>query len=198
MSKRNNRRSVSTIDRLKPDIKDTVDKMLISGETYRSIVTYLFENGCKLSQDSVSRYARKFLANIQQLRIAQENFRMILSETEKYPELDPAKAILRLLSQKIFDEISRREDIDFEDMAIKDLLQQSIALSKAVTQKEKIDIEIKSKKDIALDEHKTALFEVLKSRHPSLYSQLCEVIKKMKEEDGSYNKKQKEAKNTSY
>ena len=34
-----NRRAVSKIDKLPPDLKDTVDQMLISGQTYREIVS---------------------------------------------------------------------------------------------------------------------------------------------------------------
>lgn len=98
---RNNRRACGKIDKLPSDLKDTVDQMLVSGQTYREIVSYLAENGEQLSQAAVSRYASRFLANAQQLRIAQENFRMILTETERYPELDPAEAILRMASQKV-------------------------------------------------------------------------------------------------
>lgn len=85
--------SLRKIDKLPPDLKDTVDQMLVSGQTYREIVSYLADNGEQLSQAAVSRYASRFLANAQQLRIAQENFRMILTETERYPEIDPAEAI---------------------------------------------------------------------------------------------------------
>lgn len=103
---RNNRRACGKIDKLPSDLKDTVDQMLVSGQTYREIVSYLADNGEQLSQAAVSRYASRFLANAQQLRIAQENFRMILTETERYPEIDPAEAILRMASQKVFDAIS--------------------------------------------------------------------------------------------
>ena len=83
-----NRRAVGKIDRLPTDLKDTVDQMLISGQTYREIVSYLAANGEQLSQAAVSRYAQRFLAGVQQLRIANENFRMIMAEMEQYPELD--------------------------------------------------------------------------------------------------------------
>ena len=71
------RRANGTIDKLKPALKDTVDQMLLSGQTYREICQYLAENDVKLTQASVSRYARRFLASANELRIAQENFRMI-------------------------------------------------------------------------------------------------------------------------
>lgn len=119
---RNNRRACGKIDKLPPDLKDTVDQMLVSGQTYREIVAYLSENGEQLSQAAVSRYASRFLANAQQLRIAQENFRMILTETERYPELDPAEAILRMASQKVFDAIAKLDEGQFDDVSADDLL----------------------------------------------------------------------------
>lgn len=92
------RRITGSVDKLKPELRDTVDQMLLSGESYREIVQYLADSGESISQSSVCRYAKRFLANAEQLRIAQENFRMILTETERYPNLDPAEAILRLAS----------------------------------------------------------------------------------------------------
>jgi hypothetical protein len=41
---RNNRRACGKIDKLPPDLKDTVDQMLVSGQTYREIVSYLADN----------------------------------------------------------------------------------------------------------------------------------------------------------
>lgn len=130
-----NRRAVGKIDKLPPDLKDTVDQMLVSGQTYREIVAYLADNGEKLSQAAVSRYAQRFLANAQQLRIAQENFRMILTETERYPELDPAEAILRMASQKVFDAVSQLGETDLECISPEKLLRQATALCRAVAYK---------------------------------------------------------------
>ena len=61
---RNNRRACGKIDKLPSDLKDTVDQMLVSGQTYREIVSYLAENGEQLSQAAVSRYASRFLATL--------------------------------------------------------------------------------------------------------------------------------------
>lgn len=57
---RNNRRACGKIDKLPPDLKDTVDQMLVSGQTYREIVSYLADNGEQLSQAAVSRYQQGF------------------------------------------------------------------------------------------------------------------------------------------
>lgn len=177
---RNNRRACGKIDKLPSDLKDTVDQMLVSGQTYREIVAYLAENGEKLSQAAVSRYAARFLANAQQLRIAQENFRMILTETERYPELDPAEAILRIASQKVFDALSNLNDSQFEDVSAEDLLRQATALSRAVVYKKKSDTEVKSDKQIALEENQSLLYDTIKKNNPRLYNELMDEIAKLK------------------
>ena len=72
MSRRRNR-SNGIIDKAPPDVKETVDQMLMTGCTYRQIVDYLADNNITLSQQSVCRYARKFAASVEMLRAAQDN-----------------------------------------------------------------------------------------------------------------------------
>ena len=177
---RNNRRACGKIDKLPSDLKDTVDQMLVSGQTYREIVSYLAENGEQLSQAAVSRYASRFLANAQQLRIVQENFRMILTETERYPELDPAEAILRMASQKVFDAISKLDEGQLDDVSADDLLRQATALARAVTYKRKTDTDVKSDKMLALEENQSLLYDTIKKSNPRLYNELMDEINKLK------------------
>lgn len=180
--KKNTRRATGKIDKLPADLKDTVDQMLVSGQTYREIVQYLYDNGEQLSQAAVSRYAQRFLANAQQLRIAQENFRMILTETERYPELDPAEAILRMASQKVFDAISKLDETQFDDVSAEDLLRQATALSRAVVYKKKADTDVKSDKQIALEEQQSLLYDTIKKSNPRLYNDLMDEITKLKQQ----------------
>ena len=177
-----NRRAVGKIDKLPPNLKDTVDQMLVSGQTYREIVKYLADNDETLSQAAVSRYAQRFLASAQQLRIAQENFRMILTETDRYPELDPAEAILRLASQKVVDAIAALDKSHLDDMSADKLLQQATALSRAVVYKKKSDTQVKSGKQIALEENQSLLYDTIKKNNPGLYRALMEEIQKLKEQ----------------
>lgn len=177
-----NRRAVGKIDKLPPNLKDTVDQMLVSGQTYREIVKYLSENGEILSQAAVSRYAQRFLASAQQLRIAQENFRMILTETDRYPELDPAEAILRLAAQKTLDALAALDTSQLEDLTADKLLRQATALSRAVVYKKKSDTQVKSDKQIALEENQSLLYDTIKKNNPGLYRELVEEIQKLKQQ----------------
>lgn len=176
-----NRRAVGKIDKLPPDLKETVDQMLISGQTYREIVSYLAENGEQLSRAAVSRYAQRFLAGVQQLRIAQENFRMILTETERYPELDHSEALLRLTTQKVFDAIAGLDETQMEDISAEKLLRQATALSRAVIYKKKSDTQIKSDKQIALEENQSLFYDTLKKDNPRLYRELMQEVQRQKE-----------------
>lgn len=174
------RRIVGSIDKLQPALKDTVDQMLMSGESYREICKYLAKNEVTLSQASVCRYAKRFLANAEQLRIAQENFRMILTETERYPDLDPAEAILRLASQKVYDAVAALDDEHWNEVSADKLLSQATALARAVAYKKGIDTKVKSDEEIALESNQTLLYETLKHDNPRLYKELQEEIMRIK------------------
>lgn len=181
------RRIVGSIDKLQPALKDTVDQMLLSGESYREICSYLSKNEVTLSQASVCRYAKRFLANAEQLRIAQENFRMILTETERYPNLDPAEAILRLASQKVYDAVAELKDEQWQEVSADKLLSQATALARAVAYKKGVDMKTKSDEEIALEGNQTLLYEALKRDNPRLYRELQEEILRLKHKGGNAN-----------
>ena len=45
-----------------PELKDTVEQMLLTGCTYKEIVAFLKANGEEMSQMAICTYARKYLA----------------------------------------------------------------------------------------------------------------------------------------
>ena len=49
MLNRKGRRASGTIDKLQPEMRDTVDQMLLAGDSYREIVEYLeaHESSCR-------------------------------------------------------------------------------------------------------------------------------------------------------
>ncbi len=183
------RRIVGKIDKLQPALKDTVDQMLMSGESYREIVRYLSENGESITQSSVCRYAQRFLANAEQLRIVQENFRMILTETERYPDLDPAEAILRLASQKVYDAVAALGDEQWENVSADKLVNQATALTRAIAYKKGVDMKAKEDTEIALEANQSLLYDTLKKENPKLYGELQEEILRLKRKirDGGDN-----------
>ena len=85
MSAEKRRRSTGKVDRLPPDLKDTVEQMLLTGCTYKEIVAFLKENGEEMSQMAVCTYARKYLATVEMINVAQSNFSMLMDEMNRYP-----------------------------------------------------------------------------------------------------------------
>lgn len=180
------RRIVGKIDKLRPELKDTVDQMLMSGESYREIVRYLAKNEEAVSQSCVYRYARRFLASAEELRMVQENQRMIMTELERYPNLDPMEAILRLSAQRIFDAVISMKDEQWESISADKLMAQVTGLARAIAYKKGIDTKAKSDEQIALEANQELLYDVLKRENPKLYAELQKEIArlKQKEKDG--------------
>lgn len=77
-------RKHSKIDSLPPEMKATVEEMILDGSaTYSEIVDYLQEHGYSLSVSSVCRYAQGYVENMQTLQIAQQNFRNMMEELDR-------------------------------------------------------------------------------------------------------------------
>ena len=72
MGRRSNRKH-SKIDGLAPELKATVEQMLLSDATYAEIVDFLEDNGVSISIASVCRYAQDYLIGIpiRKLRVCQ-------------------------------------------------------------------------------------------------------------------------------
>lgn len=96
MEQKERRRSTGKVDRLPPELKDTVEQMLLTGCTYKEIVTFLKENGEEMSQMAICTYAKKYLATVEMITVAQSNFSMLMDEMNRYPDLDTSEALIRL------------------------------------------------------------------------------------------------------
>lgn len=175
------RRIVGKIDKLSPALKDTVDQMLMSGESYREIVQYLAKNEEIVSQSCVYRYARRFLASAEELRMVQENQRMIMTELDRYPNLDPMEAILRLSAQRIFDAVVGMKDEQWENVSADKLMAQVTGLARAIAYKKGVDVKTKSEAEIALEANQNLLYDVLKKENPKLYGELQAEILRLRQ-----------------
>lgn len=84
--KKGGNRKHSKIDTLPPEMKATVEEMIMDGSaTYSDIVAYLEQQGYSLSVSSVCRYAQGYVENLQTLQIAQANFRNMLPSPDHPP-----------------------------------------------------------------------------------------------------------------
>lgn len=125
--KKGGNRKHSKIDTLPPEMKATVEEMIMDGSaTYSDIVTYLEQQGYSLSVSSVCRYAQGYVENLQTLQIAQANFRNMLDELERYPDLDTTEALVRVASQNLMTALTSKKDEDWSAVSVDKLMTQPV------------------------------------------------------------------------
>ena len=178
MKKKN--RKHSKIDSLPNDIKEAVEEMIKSDFTYREIVSYIKNQGFEISQSSVQRYASGLNETLQSLRMAQENFRAVMEETEKYKNLDVSDGILRLLSNQVFQNINNMSEDRMNDVDFETLMKNAVALTKAIAYKKKIDVDTKTVLENGMEEFQTAIYEAMAQERPDLYRELKKYLKEKK------------------
>lgn len=130
------RRRNGKIARLPVALRDSVDKMLLAGATYREIVQFLRENDVELSRQAVCNYARQFLCTTQQLRMAQENYKLLLDEIQRTPEMDTSEAIIRVVSNAILNTLASASPEEWKDIKMGTLLREANSLIKVTAHKQ--------------------------------------------------------------
>ena len=178
MKKKN--RKHSKIDSLPNDIKEAVEEMIKSDFTYREIVDYIKNQGFEISQSSVQRYASGLNETLQSLRMAQENFRAVMEETEKYKNPDVSYGILRLLSNQVFQNINNMSEDQMNDVNFETLMKNAVALTKAIAYKKKIDVDTKTVLENGMEEFQAAIYEAMAQERPDLYRELKKYLKEKK------------------
>ena len=175
MRKKNRKHSI--IDGLPSDLREAVDEMIKANFTYHEIVDYVCKNGVQISVSSVQRYASNLDATLQSLRLAQENFRVIMEETEKYKNLDPTDGILRLLGSRVFQAINSLPEEQVQEINFETLMKNAVALTRAVAYKKKIDIDSQSILENGADQFQSFIFEAMAEEDPELYRRVKKFVK---------------------
>lgn len=180
MKKKNRKHSI--IDGLPSDLKEAVDEMIKTNFTYHEIVEYIRKNGVEISISSVQRYASGLNATLESLRLAQENFRAVMEETEKYKNLDVTDGILRLLSNQVFQAINNLPEEQAQNVDFETLMKNAVALTRAVAYKKKIDIDSKDILENGADQFQSLIFEAMADEEPELYRRVKKFIKQKQEQ----------------
>lgn len=178
MKKKN--RKHSKIDSLPTDIKEAVEEMIKSDFTYREIVSYIKNQGFDISQSSVQRYASSLNETLQSLRLTQENFRVVMEETEKYKNLDASDGILRLLSNQVFQSINNFSEEQLQSVDFDTLMKNAVALTRAIAYKKKIDVDTKTVFENGMQQFQSAIYEAMAQERPDLYRELKKYLKEKK------------------
>ncbi len=161
---------------LPPEVKETVDQMLLVDTKYKYILEYISDNGEKISLSCLWRYAQHFKANVQMVTIASENFRYMMDEIQKYPDLDVTEAITRLAAQNIFNALANTEEDAWLEVSPDKMMREANALVRAVAYKKRIDVQNSSAQDSAMDEVKALVFDAVKKERPELYDELAKFL----------------------
>lgn len=170
------KRKHGKIDDLPPAVRDTVEQMLLSNCRYAEVVDYLADKGISISPSSVCRYAKNYHANVQLLNIAQENMQRMMAEMDKYPDLDTTEAIVRLMSQNVFNALANAPEEAWTEVRLDKLLKESNALIKAAAYKKRIDLQNQTDVDTGINAMKQMVFDAMAHERPELYAQVAEFL----------------------
>lgn len=176
MTKHNRKHSI--IDNLPCDLKEAVDEMIKANFTYHEIVDYVQKNGVSISVSSVQRYASKLEATLRSLRMAQENFRAIMEETEKYPNLDFSEGILRILSSQLMDAVNKMPEEQLQELDFETLAKNAVAVTRAAAYKKRVDIQSKDLLENGADQFKSFIFEAMAEKDKDLYKRVKKFVEK--------------------
>lgn len=176
-------RKHSKIDALPEDLKSAVEEMLLTGSTYSDIVQFLKDNEQSVSVAAVCRYARAFNANMEQLRMANENFKNMMDEINRYSELDTTEAIIRIASGNVFNRLANAEDADWDEVKLEKLLKETNGLIRATAYKKRIELQNKEIRDTAIDEMKGLMFQEMAKDNPDLYKSVVAYLNSKKNKE---------------
>ena len=117
------------------------------------------------------------------LNMAQENFRRMMDELDKYPNLDTTEAIIRLTSQNLLNALANTSEEDWQGVSIDKMLREANALVRAAAYKKRVDIQNQDTTEVGLDAVKSLVWQAMAKERPDLYRQVNEFLNS-KRQDG--------------
>ncbi len=151
MSGENRRRSIGKVDRLPPELKDSVEQMLLTGSIYKEIVAYLKENGEEMSQMAICTYAKKYLATVEMINVAQSNFSMLMDEMNRYPDLDTSEALIRSASHHVMNALTNVDEEQMKEVPVDKLIKETNGLIRAAAYKKRIEVQTRENYEAGLE-----------------------------------------------
>lgn len=178
------RRKRSKIDRLDPEFKATVEEMIISNHfSYAEIAEFIHDNtGYTISRQAVCNHARGLCESLETLRIAQENFKMVMRELNKYPDMNSTEGIVQLMAYKLFTSVEQVTQDDLKKVDPLKLMKQASELVRVAAYKKNLDLKNKDISEAGFDAIKDKFFTGLAQDNPELYKQLSEYLDNKKSE----------------
>ncbi len=170
------RRKHSKIDKLPSTLKGTVEQMMQGDFTYKEIAEFIKQKGYPISTQAVYRHANTLNATVQSLRIAQDNFRVLMDVVSESPDVDATEGLTRLMSANVLEAINNLDGESLKELDPLKLMKAGSDLVKATAYKKNIAHKNKDMREAGLDEIKTLFFESMAKEDPELYSRVVKFL----------------------
>lgn len=175
-------RKHSIIDGLPADLKEAVEMMISNDFTYKEIVDFIRQRGFDISIASVWRHANGLKATLQSLRLAQENFRVIAEEMDRYPDLDTTEGMVRLLSHLMMERVQTLTAEELMIVSPDKLLTQINNLVRTASYKKNLDLKNKDILEAGYEQVKKLVFDAMAKERPGLYAEVSRFLTEKKQE----------------
>lgn len=144
--------------------------------------TFLKENGEEMSQMAICTYAKKYLATVEMITVAQSNFSMLMDEMNRYPDLDTSEALIRLASHHVMNALTNVDEEQMKEVPIEKLIKETNGLIRAAAYKKRIEVQNRDNYEAGLEAVKSLVFEAMAKENPELYRQVSAYLNKKKNE----------------
>ena len=125
---------------------------------------------------AICTYARKYLATVEMINVAQSNFSMLMDEMNRYPDLDTSEALIRLASHHVLNALTNVDEEQMKEVPIEKLIKETNGLIRAAAYKKRIEVQNKENYEAGLE------FETMAKDDPELYHRVSTYLNKKKSE----------------
>lgn len=175
MGKPRKPRSDAKMYQLPKAILDGVNERLVNyNMSYADIIAWLAEQGYKVSQSSLSRYAFKIFESAQRVADDLEKTKYIIDVIGRNPDLDTTEATSAILKSGLLQRLSSAEE-EFNDMPLEKAGRLFIQLAKAEADRKRTNYATKRKAELAFEQMEAELMASIR-QHPDLAAQLHDIL----------------------
>jgi hypothetical protein len=130
------------MDHLPAGVKKEVNNLLLEPQVqYRDIAGFLKEKGHDVSEASVARYGRRFMEQVQRIRVAEEQARVLIAEAGGH-EFLLEEAASRLFAEKFMNFLM---EPDFDVTKFSYLVSDFTKLQSSSVRREKVRVDIEER-----------------------------------------------------
>lgn len=156
-------RSDAKMYQLPKHIQDGVNERLINyNMSYADIIAWLEEQGYKVSQSSLSRYALKVFKSAQRIADDLEKTKYIVDTIGRHPDLDTMEATTAILKSGLLQRISSAEE-EFNEMPLEKAGKLVVQISRAEADRKRTNYAAQSKADLAFNAFEDNIMQEIKN-----------------------------------